>query len=56
MDNPLAPGGELYWLAESRYQMDCGIKVDKKLRIDLKHLQFEAMIGKSGYSAVYKGV
>lgn len=56
MEDPLAPGSELYWLVESRYQTDGGIKIDKKLRIDLKHLKFEALIGQSGYSIVYKGV
>ncbi|KAL8123836.1 serine/threonine-protein kinase STY13-like [Apium graveolens] len=55
MQDPLAPGGELYWLVQSRYQMNCGINIEETLRIDLEHLKFEAMIGKCGYSVVFKG-
>lgn len=56
MENPLAPGGELYWLVESRYQESCGIKIEKKLQINPKHLKFEARICEGVFSTVYKGM
>lgn len=56
MEDPFAPGGELCGLVDFHYQMDSGIKIDKKLRIDPKHLTFEARIGGGVYSIVYKGM
>ncbi|KAL1815446.1 hypothetical protein DCAR_0519697 [Daucus carota subsp. sativus] len=56
MVDPFAPGGDLFSLAESRYQVDCGIQIDKKLLIDPKHLTFETRIAAGVYSVVYKGM
>lgn len=48
MEDPFAPGGELCGLVDFHYQMDSGIKIDKKLRIDRSGDVFELEVGDNG--------